>query len=211
MTTTSPADRPVADTIMILRHGEKPLTDGAPFGVTEDGTQGDQAGKNLLVVRGWTRAGALAALFGSDRDPLPSPALARPQHLFACKVEDAGSHRPHDTILPLSRKLGIDIGDRYGQDDYAAMIAEAMSRPGVVLICWEHHRIEHITARIPRRDGEPPDRYHWPGKRFDMIFVFDRDGDQYRFRQVPELLLDGDSPDPIDVHKVKPADLDDDD
>jgi hypothetical protein len=201
---------PVADKILIIRHGEKPRTDAAPFGVAEDGTQGDHAGKDQLLVRGWTRAGALAALFGAARGPAQSPALATPQHLFACKVEDAGSRRPHDTIVPLSRKLGVDIVDRYGQDDYAAMIADAMGRPGVSLICWEHHRIEAITALIPRRDGEPPDRYHWPGTRFDVIFVFDRAGDLYRFQQVPQLLLDGDSPDPIDVHKVKASDTDDD-
>jgi hypothetical protein len=91
------------------------------------------------------------------------------------------------------------------------MVADAMGRPGVVLICWEHHRIRKITAQIPRRDGAPPDRYRWPGTRFDVIFVFDRDGDQYRFQQVPQLLLDGDSPDPIDVREVAAGDLDDDD
>jgi hypothetical protein len=205
MSTTSP----VADKIMILRHGEKPLTDAAPFGVAEDGTQGDHAGKDLLLVRGWTRAGGLAALLGHA--PVQGPALATPQRIYACKVEDAGSHRPHDTVVPLSRKLGVDIDDRYGQDDYAAMIADAIGRPGVVLICWEHRRIRKITAQIPRRPGEPPDRYRWPGTRFDVIFVFDRDGDQYRFQQVPQLLLDGDSPDPIDVREVTTAELADDD
>lgn len=200
---------PVATKIMIIRHGEKPTTDAAPFGVAEDGTQGGEAGQNLLLVQGWTRAGALTALFGSAWAPLAGTALARPQHLFACKVESSGSHRPHDTIVPLSRKLDVDIVDRYGQDDYAAMIADAMARPGVVLICWEHKRIEHITALIPRVGGEPPDTYHWPGTRFDMIFVFDRDGDRYRFQQVPQLLLDGDLPEPIDLHEVNPKDLDD--
>jgi hypothetical protein len=195
---------PVASKIMILRHGEKPRTDGPPFGVAEDGTQRDQDGKDQLLVRGWTRAGALAALFGVGHGPVASSAL------FACTVEDGGSHRPYDTIVPLSRKLGFDIDDRYGQDDYAAMIADAIGRPGVVLICWEHRRIRKITARIPRRPGEPPDRYRWPGTRFDVIFVFDRDGDQYRFQQVPQLLLDGDSPDPIDVREVTTALLDDD-
>jgi hypothetical protein len=193
---------PVASKIMILRHGEKPGPDGAPFGVAEDGTQGPEAGKDLLLVRGWTRAGALAALLGGDRGPPPGLALATPQHLFACKVEDGGSHRPHDTVVPLSRKLGIAIDDAFGEDDYANMITQAMSRPGVVLICWEHRRIQKITARIPRRDGEPPDRYKWPGTRFDVIFVFDRDGERYGFQQVPQLLLDGDSPEPIDVHEV---------
>jgi hypothetical protein len=200
MTTTNPAPSPVAAKIMILRHGEKPTDDGPPFGVDEDGTQGANAGKDLLLVRGWTRAGALTALLGSA-EPLRSPALARPQHLFACKRDD-GSHRPYDTILPLSRKLGIAIDEDYGQDDDAAMIADAMGRTGVVLICWEHKRIELITALMPRVNGQPPDRYHWPATRFDMIFVFDRVGDQYRFQQVPELLLDGDSDQPIDLSRL---------
>jgi hypothetical protein len=190
----------VAQKIMIIRHAEKPLTDGAPFGVGEDGTQGSDAGKSNLIVPGWTRAGALAVLFAPARALLQSPALARPEHLFACKFSDDGSHRPHDTLLPLSRKLGININTTYGQDDYAAMIAAAMGCPGAVLICWEHKRIQKITALIPR-NGEPPDAFHWPGTRFDVVFVFDREGDRYRFSQVPELLLGTDSPAPIDVHQ----------
>jgi hypothetical protein len=201
---------PLAPKIMIIRHGEKPLTDAAPFGVTEDGTPGDDAGKSLLIVRGWTRAGALTALFAPARGPLQSPALATPAHIFACKEEPGGSHRPHDTVVPLSRKLGVPIDDSHGQDDTSAMIAAAMALPGVVLICWEHKRIELITAQIPRHD-EPPDQFHWPGTRYDVIFVFDLDGDRYRFSQVPQLLLDGDSPDPIDVHKVKASGTGDDD
>jgi hypothetical protein len=195
--------KPVADKIMIIRHAEKPTTDGAPFGVKEDGTRGDDHGKNRLLVRGWARAGGIAALFG--RDPLGSPALARPKHVFACKPEVDGSHRPHDTVVPLASKLGIAIVDQYTQDDYAPMIADAMGRDGPVLICWEHKRIEKITALLPRLDG-PPDAFHWPGARFDVVFVFDRDGDAYRFSQVPELLLDGDSAEPIDVSKVKAED-----
>jgi hypothetical protein len=191
---------PKADKIMIIRHAEKPTTDGAPFGVKEDGTPGDDGGQNMLLVRGWTRAGGIAALFG--RDPLGSPALATPKNIFACKAEETdSSHRPHDTVVPLAGKLGIDIVDAYGQDDYAAMIADAQGREGTVLVCWEHTRIQKITALLPRVDG-PPDAYHWPGKRFDMVFVFDREGDAYRFSQVPELLLGGDSAKPIDVTKT---------
>lgn len=192
--------------IMIIRHAEKPLTDGPPFGVAEDGTQGE----DRLLVRGWTRAGALAVLFAPERGPLQHPALARPQHLFACNAEASSSERPHDTLVPLSRKLGVDIDDDYGQDDYAAMIEDAKGRSGVVLISWEHKRIRKITAKIPRHGQEPPDKYRWPGERYDVVFVFDLDGESYRFSQVPELLLDGDSPDPIDVHAVVPPGSEDD-
>ena len=211
MTAATPAGitaRPVASRIMIIRHAEKPETDGAPFGVAEDGTPGSDGGKNMLLVRGWTRAGALAALFAPARGPLQSPDLETPQHLYACKIEDDGSRRPHDTLVPLSRKLGVDIDASFGQDDFARMIGVATGQTGVVLVCWEHKRIQEITRLIPRHGNEPPDQYHWPGKRFDVVFVFTLDGDKYRFSQVPEMLLDGDSDEPIDVHKIKADDGD---
>jgi hypothetical protein len=189
---------PVATKIMIIRHGEKPETDGAPFGVSADGTPGSMKGKNMLTVRGWTRAGGLAALFSPGQGPVAYEGLAKPQHLFACYDGADGSQRPHDTIEPLSAKLGVEIDTSHGQDDYAAMIDAAMRLDGAVLICWEHKRIPKITALIPRY-GAPPDEFDWPGDRFDVVLVFDLDGDRYRFRQVPELLLQGDSPAPIDM------------
>jgi hypothetical protein len=199
---------PTATKIMIIRHAEKPpKTGGPPLGVTGDGANDP----NGLVVRGWTRSGALAALFAPSHGPMQTPILARPQHLFACTPEAQGSHRPHDTIVPLSRKLGIDIDDSFGQDDFEPMVARAMAREGVVLICWEHKRIQNITAEIPRRDAEPPDHFYWPGNRFDVVFVFDLDGGKYRFSQVPELLLDGDTDAAIDVHAPSPPKKQDDD
>jgi hypothetical protein len=203
----SSSTSPVARKIMIIRHGEKPRSPGAPFGVQEDGAPGASAGSNMLLVRGWMRAGGIAALFG--RDPLGDPALARPAHLFTCKAEAEGSHRPHDTLVPLSRKIGVEIDDRYGQDEYEAMAEDAMTRQGVVLVCWEHKRIRRICKHLPRHGG-PPNDFHWPGDRFDVIFVFDLDGGAYRFSQTPELLLDGDSPEPIDLTASAPAGADDD-
>jgi hypothetical protein len=192
---------------MIIRHGEKPRSAGAPFGVQEDGTPGGGAGMNMLLVRGWIRAGGIAALLG--REPLGDPGLARPDHLFACQDEGDGSHRPHDTLVPLSWKIGAEgIDTRYGQDDYEAMIEDAMGREGVVLVCWEHKRIRRICKYLPRHDG-PPDEFHWPGDRFDVIFVFDLEGPAYRFSQVPELLLDGDSAQPIDLTAKALAGADD--
>ena len=53
---TSPAESP--EIIMFVRHGEKPGDGGPPRGVNKDGEIDD----HCLSVRGWTRAGALAAL-----------------------------------------------------------------------------------------------------------------------------------------------------
>jgi hypothetical protein len=193
--------------IMIIRHAEKPPKTGDALGVAENGSTGDDDGKSQLIVPGWMRAGALVPLFAPPHGP--AVGLATPDHLFACKIDGQSSHRPHDTILPLARMLRKDINLSYGQDDYPAMIDEALKRQGAVLICWEHKRIHKITALIPRRDQQPPVEYKWPGTRFDVVFVFDRVGDEYVFSQVTQLLLVGDSDEPIDTRFDPKADEND--
>ena len=196
---------PTATKIMIIRHAEKPPKKGGPpLGVSVDGANG----ANMLIVQGWQRAGALATLFAPSRGPLQSALLATPGTLFAC-TPDTSSQRPCDTLAPLSAKLGVAIDQSFGEGDTTPMIARAMACQGTVLICWEHKHIQRITAQIPRRDAQPPDTYLWPGSRFDVVFVFDLDGDAYRFSQVPELLLAGDIATPIDLRAGAPAADDD--
>jgi hypothetical protein len=38
---------------------------------------------------------------------------------------------------------------------------------------------------------------HWPGDRFDVVWTFTRNGNGWRFAQVPQMLLPGDLPYPI--------------
>jgi hypothetical protein len=67
-----------------------------------------------------------------------------------------------------------------------------------VLICWEHKAIPGIASQILGNEVIAPRK--WPGKRFDMVWVFDLHPatGTYAFTQVPQLLLPGDSPDPIE-------------
>lgn len=184
-----------ATKIMIVRHGEKPGKDGQkPFGVTENGKQDDLS----LSPTGWQRAGALAVLFDPARGPLQHPSLALPQHLFAGDPDRSGkgiSKRPLETITPLSRRLGLTIDQTYavGQEQQLADAAAAQS--GVVLICWEHKHIPLIANRLLGDTTTAPQV--WPSERFDMVLVFDLQNGAYRFSQVPQQLLAGDSPDPI--------------
>lgn len=188
------ADTPRATKIMIIRHGEKPGDDAPPYGVDENGQQDDKS----LAVRGWQRAGALAVLFAPSRGPLQSPALATPDQLFAGDPSQEGKHiskRPLETITPLGHKLNLEIATSFavGQED--ALADAALALDGVVLICWEHKHIPLIANRILGDDTTAPQ--HWPSERFDVVWVFDLQGGGYRFSQVPELLLDGDSDTPI--------------
>src|SRR5262245_8189281 len=90
--------------IMLLRHGEKPAKDLAPFGVTPFGKRD----KESLVVRCWQRAGALSNLFAAPDIQTNYPFLTKPQFLIASKpLRRQGSKRPLQTITPLSEKLSI--------------------------------------------------------------------------------------------------------
>ncbi len=77
------------------------------------------------------------------------------------------------------------------------MIDEVFSCKGVVLICWQREYIPDIASLILANQMPAPS--NWPEDRFDMIWIFDlhRLSSTYRFRQVPQLLLAGDSTTPI--------------
>ena len=198
-----------AEKIMIIRHAEKPYqaSDGTQFkGVTKHGKPDNEA----LIVRGWQRAGALAAFF----TPLPdgtfmNARIGEPATLFASKTEDktvdedqqkvgSKSKRPIETITPLSNKLGVEIDDDFSKGNEVQLAYAAMSCEGVVLICWEHQSIPSIAQNIPVSVSPPSE---WPTDkngegRFDVVWVFDLDPvqNQYRFSSAYQCLLSGDLP-----------------
>jgi hypothetical protein len=159
---------PLASTIMIIRHAEKPPESPAsppPFGGTPDGRQDDHS----LSVRRWQRAGALATFFAPSGTTLPS--ISTPRFIYAVKADSdddnppdaAGakiggkSKRAQQTVAPLTEKLRSTptLNFSFDKGDEAAMITSAMTCPGVVLICWEHHNIPLITSRIPVNPATP--------------------------------------------------------
>lgn len=183
-----------ATKIMLLRHAEKPAKDDAPYGVTRKG----ERSKESLEVRGWQRAGALANLFVPANGHSQHPILARPQFLYASKpLRRKGSRRPLETIIPLGEKLGIKINADYQRSQLVSMIEDVFLHKGVVLICWQREYIPDIASLILGKKNVAPS--DWPEDRFDLIWVFDLHGSSgtYRFRQVPQQLLAGDSIIPI--------------
>lgn len=164
--------------IMVIRHAERPLR--GVNGVDPKGTPD----KHSLVPRGWQRAGALAVLFN---DP-PKP-LIRPDHIFAASdARSSDSKRPLQTVTPLAKKLGLTIESSFAKGDEADMVAAVTSRKGSVVIAWQHEAIPKIAALIAGRGTYPK----WRASRYDMIWVFTRHHDRYRFSVVPQRLLGGD-------------------
>lgn len=182
--------------VMVIRHAEKPDNNGKPRGVDADGARDDGS----LTVRGWQRAGALAAILAPSNDVFVSSWLARPSTVFASNPS-GGSNRPLQTIKPLLKKSGAELVESFTKGQEADLATEVLRRRGVVLISWQHERIcqiaTHLTAANPPDPRIPED---WPDERFDVIWVFTppaKSGQRWGFAQVPQMALAGDANAPI--------------
>jgi hypothetical protein len=179
--------------IYVIRHGEKPIDDsGPPFGVDADGNRNPSS----LSPKGWERAGALTVLFS----PAVAPAvgLRTPTALYASAYGDEAvtrMHRPYQTLLGLSRRLGLPIRSPYQLGQEAAF-GEAVLSSGteVALICYEHHLLPVLVQTFPIVDGNAVPGA-WPDERYDVIWSLTLDpiAGRYAFGQVPQRLLEGDS------------------
>jgi broad specificity phosphatase PhoE len=178
--------------IMVIRHAEKP--NGDP-GVMPDGTPNPEA----LTAAGWRRAEALAGSFKPPNRQFADPLLATPQTIFASGVgRHSNSLRPQQTVTPLATMLHLTINTDYPKGEEDKLVRAATTAGGVVLISWEHEAIPVIAGLI--RGGDQGIPRQWLGDRFDLVWVFDRgDGGTWSFNQVPQLLMPGDSADPIPV------------
>jgi broad specificity phosphatase PhoE len=177
-------------TIMIIRHAEKPLPGHTARGITHSG----RPDKRSLTVDGWQRAGALIDLLAPARG-LPPAGLRRPDAIYGSAAMHGRSKRAIETVKPLADRLGIPVVDRFAPGDEAKLAEELIARPGVSLVSWHHKSISKIIEHLGAVKPAAPAR--WPEDRYDMVWTLTRDGDGWRFEQVPQLLLAGDLPEPI--------------
>ncbi len=172
--------------IMFIRHAEKPHKPPCENddGVKKSGEQDEES----LTVRGWQRAGALVHFFASQQ-------ALKPQTIFATGVgHKSSSHRPKQTVSPLAAWLNITINYSHLRDDLQGLADDVMKQTGTVLVCWQHELIADIIARLPNAPQVPQD---WPDIRFDIVWVLDADGPRWKFSQIPQMVLAGDSSKPI--------------
>jgi broad specificity phosphatase PhoE len=173
--------------IMFIRHAEKPGTGTDGNGVTPEGAEDDES----LTVRGWQRAGALASFFSKPE--------RCPTAIFASGLGPGSkSKRPMQTVTPLADLLNqtkqVAFMTTYLKDDLKPLMKDVLSREGVVLIAWEHKGIPDLARQLSGAASVPP---NWPDDRFDMVWVFDKSDSDWVFSQLPQLLLAGDSAEPI--------------
>jgi hypothetical protein len=180
-------------TVLIIRHAEKPGEAWAGPGLTQLG----EVNKKSLVLRGWERAGAWAALFGGGHGGADYPT---PNHIYAANPNVEGSRRAHETIIPLAARLGFPPVTRFAVGEEAAMAAEVAHLAGVVLISWEHKRIgEALLPELTRGQAGPALPVRWESARYDVVLRLDRaaPGALWRVRQLFPRLLSGDSAQPM--------------
>ncbi|HSU05248.1 MAG TPA: histidine phosphatase family protein, partial [Acetobacteraceae bacterium] len=113
-------------TVLIIRHAEKPGENWPGPGLTAEA----QPDRKSLVVRGWQRAGAWAALFGSGRGGADYP---KPDFVYAAQPDpydgplSAGgepSQRPYETIRSLADRLGLKPVIRWAKGEESELVAE---------------------------------------------------------------------------------------
>jgi hypothetical protein len=176
-------------TVFILRHGEKP----PPQGVDVDGAPDDHS----LVPRGWQRSGALTTLFAPFEGALRAGLLTPSELIAPAYPKHAANERTHQTLLGISGRLELQVETPFAEGEEAQLGAVlAAARTGVTLVCWEHKAIPAIADSIAPGAAIPGT---WPDDRFDVVWSFSllAGADDYAFTQIPELLLAGDSPEPI--------------
>lgn len=182
-------------TLFIIRHAEKPGEEWPGPGFTANGVSDTES----LVLRGWERAGAWTALFGTD---LTKGDYAKPDAIYAAtpgtQVNQPPSSRPAETISALAARLKLAPNEGFGKGSEAQLVPALLKLSGVVLLCWEHKAIiSDVLPLIPVNKGTPPTK--WEGSRFDVVLRFDRakGDDKFAFKELFPKLLSGDSDKPL--------------
>lgn len=172
--------------IMMMRHAEKPADDGAPHGVDPHGRHDEHS----LSVLGWTRAGAVAGLFGN----LPSPShelLVQPARVFATgPTPHARSVREVNTAGPIAERLGIPLDTTFEHGGEGHLAKRVLASDEDVLIVWHHGGLGPFVRHFDLVNPEDvPEQ--WPDDRYDLFWILVREPGtpRYRFVVVTQRLL----------------------
>jgi len=152
------AELPVTETIVLVRHGEKPAD-----------------GLGQLNCQGLNRALALPAVIGKlfgrpDAVFAPDPAQSKEDygHLY-------NYVRPLATIEPTAIAFGLPVDASTGVADLDSLrykLASPVYRNALVVVAWEHAAIPKL-ARLLVADhgGDPTIVPDWQADDFDSIYV----------------------------------------
>lgn len=170
--------------LIVIRHAEK-----------DDNKDGKDDTLHELSKAGRSRALKIRDAF-QDPDWLAAKGLYKPDRLIVSKGSTK-SLRPKQTLDPYQLATGLPMNTRY---DFEAQEPEVghwlAQRLDVTLVCGEHSALINMCKAFGVSAPKLPSS--WPDARFDMIWKFESDdGNNWRFTQIPQLLMPGDSSKPI--------------
>lgn len=158
-----------AETIILLRHGEKPA-----------------AGLGQLSCKGLNRALALPKVL-TETFPTPTaiyapnPADRKNDHGVAYDYV-----RPLATIEPTAIALGMPVDTTFGVSSLTSLRKRLMLRryrDATILVAWEHKQIATLARDIIGRNGGDPRAVPpWPDDDFGSIYVVTIDRGAARLR-----------------------------
>jgi hypothetical protein len=189
-------------TIMIIRHGEKPVGDYYD-GVSLLGQAANPPGADSLIPQGWMRCGALARFFVPLTDSPLRAGIALPTRLFAAASAEAcpatfslppgsqqqplpiirasastASLRSQELLLGVSAlaQLAIDATYAPGSDESTlAKVVADLPHGSVALIAWEHDNIPKLAKCVDEALAAQVGSkipHKWDAARFDLVWVF---------------------------------------
>lgn len=143
-----------AETIVIVRHGEKPKTD-----------------LGQLSCQGLNRSLMLPAYFHRT--------FPKPNFIFAPNpgVTNAGYNyvRPLATIEPTAIALTMPVNTMIGFNDPQKLVSTLLQKKyhdQVIYVAWEHVNIMKIAHLLLQSFHSKASVPVWSGKNFNMVFVF---------------------------------------
>lgn len=155
--TPAPLAATKVETIVFIRHGEKPAND-----------------EGQLSCQGFNRALALPTVLNAK--------FGRPDFIFAPLTtrkqgkEGAFSYvRPLMTIEPTAIRAGLPVDTHLAFDEIGGLqseLCEKTYQQATVFVAWEHHKIDEIVKRLVSAfGGDEKDVPEWASDDFDSIFV----------------------------------------
>lgn len=151
---------PNTETIICIRHGEKPTN-----------------GLGQLTIRGLNRSLALpGVLLGK---------YGKPQYIFAPnpteKVDGKPGYfyvRPLATIEPTAIQCELPVNTQFGFreiKDLENELNKTNYANATVFVAWEHGLLDNFARNMVKDNGgDPGDVPDWSNNEYDMIFVFKR-------------------------------------
>jgi hypothetical protein len=149
---------PTTETIVLIRHGEKPLL-----------------GLGQLDCKGLNRALALPDVL--------IPKFGKANLFYAPnptgKVHDLGGSfdyvRPLITIEPTAVRLGLPVNCDFLFEDIKGLAADLLSPSHggkVIFVAWEHRKLNEMVKDILRANGADPKQVpDWPESDYDRIYI----------------------------------------